>query len=301
MQDIYASFGISRQAHHQALAREKYLADRSILYTGLMCEIRQMHPNMGLRKMYEQFQPEGIGRDAFISLGLSEGFRLKVHMNPMVTTRGSKRTCYPNLLTGKRFTDVNQVWVSDLFYFAIEGKHHYVVLIMDAYSRRIIGFNAADNMRAENNIRALQNALTLRGIKNYEGQLIHHSDRGSQYIFHGYLDLLDAHGIQVSMCTDVLENAHMERANGIIKNDYLKHRNINSLKQLQYWLRKDVDAYNHRIHENLIHPTRKHFRKMTPIEFENYVKELPKEKKPVLEIFTINNQISENPNQLTLF
>jgi len=301
MQNIYALLGISRQAHFQALAREEYLADRSLLYVGLMHDIRDLHPRMGLRKMYEQFQPEGIGRDAFISLGLCEGFRLKANINPMITTRGSRRTCYPNLLVGKKFTSVNQIWVSDLFYFSIQGKHHYVVLIMDAYSRRIIGYNAADNMKATNNIQALQNALILRGVQNYEGKLIHHSDRGSQYIYQGYTELLDTYGIEVSMCSDVLENAHMERVNGTIKNDYLKHRKINSLAQLRYWLKKDVDAYNNRIHDNLKHLTRKHFKKMTPIEFENYVKELSKEKRPSLEIFTICQQKSENPNQLSLF
>jgi len=301
MQNIYALCGISRQGHAQAMEREKYIANRSLLYVGLMHEIRTIHPGIGLRKMYEQFQPEGIGRDAFIALGLWEGFRLRVNINPMITTRGARRSCYPNLLIGKRFTGVNQIWVSDLFYFPIKGKHHYVVLIMDAYSRRIVGYQAADNMKAQNNIQALQAALTLRGIQNYDGQLIHHSDRGSQYIYHGYVERLDHHGIQVSMCTDVLENAHMERVNGTVKNDYLKHRTINTLSQLKYWLKKDVDAYNHRIHNSLEHLDRKHFKKMTPIDFENYVNELPKEKKPVLEIFTICKQIGENPNQLSLF
>ena len=158
-------------------------------------------------------------------------------------------------------------------------------------------YNAADNMKARNNILALKAALTLRGIQNYHNQLIHHSDRGGQYIYQAYLELLDKYTIQVSMCSDVLENAHIERVNGTIKNEYLNRRKINSLSQLKYWLQKDVDAYNNRVHNSLIIDSKKR----TPIEFENFIKELSKREKPVLKVFTISKQISETPNQLSLF
>lgn len=297
MQEIYSMYGISRQAHSQAIKREQDLELRHLLYIGFMHQVREIHPGMGLRKMYEQFVPEGIGRDAFIALGLREGLRLKTITNPMKTTVVLKNSYYSNLLVDKRFTGVNQIWVSDLFYFSIKGKHHYVVLIMDVYSRRIIGYTASANMKAENNVRALQSAFTLRGVNNYQEKLIHHSDRGSQYIYSGYTELLGFYGAQISMCNDVLENAHMERVNGTIKNDYLARRSIASLDQLKYWLTKDVQAYNHRAHDSLKLNTKK----MTPLEFENNIKQLPERKRPVLEIFTIHQQIDEDPNQLSLF
>jgi len=293
MKEIYLTYGISKQAHLKAVERGNLLATKSSLYIGLMYEIREMHPGMGLRKMYEQFQPEGIGRDAFIALGLEEGLRLRSITNPIRTTWSVKSSRYPNLLADKRFTDVNQVWASDIFYFSINGKHYYVVLIMDVYSRRIVGYSAANNLRAENNIRALHMALTLRGIDNYENRLIHHSDRGSQYVANDYTDLLTEYGIQISMCTNVLENAHMERANGTIKNEYLKRWPVRSAHVLPKWLKKAVDGYNNRAHKSL--------NNKTPIEYETYVKELAKEQKPKMEIFTISKQINENPNQLSLF
>jgi putative transposase len=182
MKDVFLVCGISKQAHAQALKRAKVLRKKEALYIGFMYEIRDMHPGMGLRKMYEQFQPEGIGRDAFIVLGLREGLRLRSISNPTRTTWSVKSARYPNLLAGRRFTAVNQIWASDIFYFQIGSRHYYVVLIMDVYSRRIIGYSAADNLRAENNIDALRMALNLRGVGDYQKQLIHHSDRGSQYI-----------------------------------------------------------------------------------------------------------------------
>lgn len=293
LKDVFLFCAISKQAHAQALRRAAVLRKKEALYIGFMYEIRDLHPGMGLRRMHEQFRPQGIGRDAFIALGLREGLRLRSISNPTKTTWSIKSNRYPNLLGGKRFTAVNQIWSSDIFYFQIGSRHYYVVLIMDVYSRRIIGYSAADNLRAEHNIQALRMALNLRGVDDYKQKLIHHSDRGSQYISDDYTNLLEDFGIQISMCTDVLENAHIERANGTIKNDYLARWNITKPATLPKWLEKAVNGYNDRIHDSL--------QKKTPIEFETYVKELHKEKRPGLEIFTINKHISENPNQLLLF
>ena len=286
---------ISKQGHKQALKRAKELVSKVPFYVGFICQVRMIHPGMGLRLMYEQFQPEGIGRDAFIALGLEQGFRLRSIKSPMKTTWSIKSNRYSNLLGSKRFTAVNQLWVSDIFYFPLNGQHYYVVLIMDAYSRRIIGYSVADNLRRENNLKALRMALQLRGIKNYNQQLIHHSDRGSQYISDDYTNTLTEHGIRISMCTNVLENAHMERANGTIKNDYLARWNIQHPKALPKFLEKAVNGYNNRWHK-----AHEDHQGRSPIEFETYVNELQDELKPVLKVFTINSQISDNPNQLKL-
>lgn len=294
LKDVFLYAGISKQGHAKALKRVQWLIDRETCYIGFIQNIREMHPGMGLRKMYNQFQPEGIGRDAFIALGLRAGFRLRTITNPTRTTYSIKSNRYPNLLVNKRFTSVNQVWSSDITYFKLGSRNYYIVLIMDVYSRRIIGYSVADNMRAENNINALRMALQLRGIENYKDynqQLIHHSDRGSQYISNDYTNLLEDFGIQISMCTNVLENAHIERVNGTIKNEYLYRWNIQSLSQLKKYLQLAVNNYNNRLHNSI---------GKTPIEFENFIKELPLNQRQVLEIHTNNtNQINENPKQLS--
>ena len=294
MEDIYITASISRQGHFRALQREQDWQSKIDLYSRFIYSVRQVHPGMGLRSIYEQHQPEDVGRDAFIALGLSEGFRLRSISNPKKTTYSVKSTRYKNLLIDKRLTNFNQVWVSDLFYFQIGEKHYYVVLIMDVYSRRIVGYNAADNMRAENTVKALQMALKNRGIKDFKNQLIHHSDRGSQYISNTYTDLLESRNIRISMCKNVLENAHCERANGTIKNDYLARKNITSFPQLKRELRKSIWAYNFDRHHQGLKP------KMTPVDFESYIKELDTKKRPKMTIFTYNNQISDSINQLEL-
>jgi len=299
MKEVYQLCGVSKQAHNQALKRLAQIVDKTAYYIGFIYKIRECHPGMGLRMMYEQFNPEGIGRDQFIALGLSAGLRLRKIRNAIKTTRSVKNNRYSNLLVGKRFTDVNQIWVSDIFYFSVNGIHQYVVLLMDAYSRRIVGYSAADNMRAINNIKALKMALKLRGVENYNEELIHHSDRGSQYISDDYTNLLDEYGIQISMCSNVLENAHMERANGTIKNDYLARWVIKHPKNLPRWLKKAIKGYNNRIHHAHKYNG---LPKMTPIQFENYIKELAIEDRPVLKIFTYASPKNLKDNrQLSLF
>lgn len=61
MKDLYLLCGISKQGHFQALQKEKLWQEKMSLYVALMCQVREMHPGMGLRKMYNQFKPEGIG------------------------------------------------------------------------------------------------------------------------------------------------------------------------------------------------------------------------------------------------
>ncbi|HFD31495.1 MAG TPA: hypothetical protein ENJ28_02115 [Gammaproteobacteria bacterium] len=294
MKSIYAQFGISKQAHFKAVKRQKELINNELLYVGFILDIRRIHPGMGLRLMYEQFDPEGIGRDAFIALGLRHGFRLKVAANPVKTTKSVKHSPYPNMLVNKKLTDVNQLWVSDLFYFRLKDKHFYIVLIMDVYSRRILGYSAADNMRAEQNVKALNMALKLRGIKKYNKELIHHSDRGSQYISEAYTSLLLDYEIEISMCINVLDNSYSERVNGTIKNSYLKLWPIeNELQLKSQFIHRAIESYNNRQHQSL--------GKKTPIEFETYVKELSSKERPVMKVFTVSNQNSENPYQLSLF
>lgn len=294
MKDYYLAYGMSKQAHFQALERAVELDNKVAAYVGFIEEIRVNHPGMGLRAMYEQFSPSAIGRDAFISLGLQQGFRLRKPHNPMITTRSVKSNRFCNLLRDVRVTGVNQVWVTDLFYYPCGDQHFYGVQIMDVYSRRVIGYSMSDNMRAEQTLAALNMALTLRGIEDYEGSLIHHSDRGSQYVSNIYTDALESRGVRISMCATVLENAHSERVNGTLKNQYLSGFDTGTPRKLIKSMDKSVVNYNNRNHSSL--------NKKTPIEYETYLQGVPMQEREVMIIFT-DSRTDYNliQSQLSLF
>ena len=166
---------------------------------------------------------------------------------------------------------------------------------MDVYSRRLIGYNIADNMRAENNLAALQMALKLRGRDNYQHSLIHHSDKGTQYASDDYTELLDRYKIKISMCREVYENTHIERVNDTIKNQYLYRRDINSKKQLETQVDNTIKAYNEsRPHQSL--------NKMSPVQYEKYLFDVPTQKRSKMKIYTVQlNTDALITKQLNLF
>ena len=295
MNDVFALCGISRQSHYQALQRDLQEAQKAELYVRSMAQVREIHPGMGLRTMYEMLQPDGIGRDAFVALGLQEGFRLKTIEKQTRTTYSVKSRRYGNLLGDEEFSGINQLWSSDITYLYCLDQFFYIVLIMDVYSRRLIGYHIADNMRSENNLSALKMALNLRGIANYHQSLIHHSDKGTQYASDAYTETLNSYEIRISMCDDVYENTHIERVNDTIKNQYLSRMEISNKRQLSVKLNEAIKAYNEsRPHQSL--------NKMTPKAYENHLLQVHEDKRKKMKIYTIKLNADTLVNkQINLF
>jgi putative transposase len=103
----------------------------------------------------------------------------------------------PNLARGLELTGLDQLWVADITYVHLAEEFAYLAIILDAYSRKIIGWALAMHLRAELAIAALEMALAAR--RPPPGSLIHHSDRGVQYACGDYTALLARHDIQPSM------------------------------------------------------------------------------------------------------
>lgn len=289
MDELYGLCNITRQGHHQQVLRELKWSEKEHLIVGLIIQIREIHPAMGLKTMYEFYKPEAVGRDAFISIGIYYGFRIKIFKNTTRTTFSSPFSRYKNLLVDKVLTNINQLWTSDITYCKVGDDFFYIVFIMDVYSRKIVGYSASDNMRAENNIETLKMAYNCRKLNTFQN-LIHHSDRGGQYIDQEYVNMLQDAKIQISMCDNVLENAHIERVNGIIKNDYLKHWKITNLQELKESLKRAVNTYNkQRPHSSI--------GKIPPDSFEQEIKELEESKRPKMKIWTETVTKNINPNQ----
>lgn len=115
----------------------------------------------------------------------------------VVTTDSShSRKVYPNLAKRMVLTGMDQLWRADITYIRLRDEFVYVAVILDAYSRRVIGWALDRTMEDELTLSALRMALSRREL---EPGLVHHSDRGSQYASGDYTDLLKENGIVISM------------------------------------------------------------------------------------------------------
>jgi putative transposase len=103
---------------------------------------------------------------------------------------------YPNLAPGLVLTGIDQLWRADITYIRLREEFVYLAVILDAFSRRVIGWALDRTMEDELTLTALRMALVCRTAGP---GLVHHSDRGSQYASGDYTDLLKAHRIQISM------------------------------------------------------------------------------------------------------
>jgi transposase InsO family protein len=115
-----------------------------------------------------------------------------------VCTTDSRHTyaVYPNLTRDWKPTAINQLWVADITYIRLRESFLYLAVILDACSRRVLGWALEQTLEAQLTVKALQKALADRAIPS---PLVHHSDRGVQYCAREYVDLLRAHDVQISM------------------------------------------------------------------------------------------------------
>jgi len=273
MNSLYKVIDISKQAVHQYALREALLEDKMKVLLREAEALRAEHPGCGIEKMYYTLSPDFIGRDRFIELFMQLGFRIQKAKNYRKTTIASK-LYYPNLIKGMQINAPNIVWQSDITYIEIGDRFYYAVFIIDVYTKEIVGYSTSDHMRATANLRALKIA-----IKKYGVPKIHHSDRGSQYVYKVYIKLLKSHNTMISMGLTAQDNAYAERINRTIKEEYLSKWNINSFIKLKRAVNKAVKHYNtKRLHNNI--------NRMIPNEFRKHVLSLNEQERPTVTIYT---------------
>lgn len=145
----------------------------------------------------------------------------------MVTTDSDHQlNIYPDLLERQfNVEEPNRVWVSDITYiWTLEGWV-YLASVMDLFSRKIVGWSLESHMKKELTIQALNKAIVSRQPQLTD-QLIHHSDRGSQYCSNDYVDILNKQKIQISMSSkgDPYDNACIESFHASLKKDLIYRR-----------------------------------------------------------------------------
>ena len=203
-------------------------------------------PRIGTRKLLVNLLEQGIaiGRDALFDILGRHNLLIRRKRTKVFTTHSYHWfRKYPNLIKGLELSRPNQLWVCDITYVETDEGFVYLFLITDAYSRKIVGFKAADNLEAKNAVEALQMALKAAGDPL---GLIHHSDRGIQYCCNEYVKVLNSRKISISMTEngDPLENAIAERVNGILKVEWLYDQKFKAFEQAKKYIARIINVYN---------------------------------------------------------
>jgi len=236
---------------YQSEARAERRAQELSRIKPLVLGVRMEMPRLGTRKLYFLLKDElaaiglKLGRDGLFDFLRSQGMLVKP-LRSYTKTTNSKHWLrkYPNLMREVRVVRPEQVFVSDITYIKSRERTHYLSLVTDAYSRKIMGFNLSDDMSAENVVKALKMAVKMRNTRN---PLLHHSDRGLQYCSSLYQDELRACVITPSMTDgyDCYQNALAERVNGILKQEFLLET-CSTGRELSRLIKESIDVYNNK-------------------------------------------------------
>lgn len=206
----------------------------------------------GVRKMHAALRRAGV------DIGRDQTGRLMRELRLAGARRGkTRRTTLPDPaaarpadLVEREFTAhrPDQLWVCDLTYIRTWVGFAYLALVVDVFSRRIVGWALAGHMRTELPLEALELAVWTRQRRRLDG-LIAHTDAGGQYLAIRYADALHAVGAiaSVGSVADSFDNALVESTIGQLKTELIKRRGPwRTLEQLEFALLEYIDWWNHR-------------------------------------------------------
>jgi putative transposase len=177
---------------------------------------------------------------------------LRRHKFVVTTDSHHHRPVYPNLAGALVLTGLNQLWVADITYIRLETEFVYLAVVIDAFSRRVIGWALERTVEDELTLTALRMALEAR---RPSPGWVHHSDRGSQYASGDYTDLLKANGCQISMShkASPWENAGCESWMKTLKSEEVYRQEYRNLAEARDSIERFIEkVYNEkRLHSAL--------------------------------------------------
>ncbi len=272
VEPICEQLPIAPSTYHEQKAREvdpSRLPDRAVRDASLREEIERVWKEnfgaYGARKVWHQLSREGteVARCTVERLMRAMGLQGVVRGRKPKTTIPDEAASRPADLVRRDFTAErpNQLWVADLTYVATWRGFVYVAFITDVFSRKIVGWRVSNSLRSDLALDALEQALHAR--PDLRG-LVHHSDRGVQYLSIRYTERLDEMGIAPSVGSvgDSYDNALAETINGLYKAEVIRRNGPwRNLEEVEFATLEWVDWFNNR---RLFGP----IGNMPPAEFE---------------------------------
>lgn len=249
-------FGVSKQAYYK---KRKINNMQDITMVAEVVAFSQAHrsvdPRIGCRKLWYMYTRDAgsVSRSVFEDILSANGLMLRVSRRRTRTTDSTHGLpVYPNLVYAVIPERPCQIWVADITYIRLvnadgSSRFCYMSIIMDAYSRYILGYYVGMTLESIYSVVALNIALdkSHRLGLDIKG-LIHHSDRGVQYASDDYVNILKSNGILISMTENgnPTDNPQAERINSTVKNELLHGLTFSCLKDVIESLPQRIEYYN---------------------------------------------------------
>jgi putative transposase len=259
---VCRTLGVSRSAHYERASGRR--SPRQVRDEQLLARIRQVHEAnfcaYGYRKMHLALRRAGVGdvgRDRVKRLMRANGIQgAKRRGKPWRTTVPDRDSARRPDLVERDFTAAgpDELYVADFTYMRCWEGLLFFAFVIDVYSRRVVGWQLAGHMRASLVCDALRMAVCTRPRQGADVELVHHSDRGSQYLGLDFAQVLDDYDVlqSVGSVGDALDNALAESFVDTIKTELIGDRVWRTRPQLELAIVEYLGWFNHdRLHESL--------------------------------------------------
>ena len=265
VQRLCSLAGVSRAGYYRR-RQERAPARADAELRDIIQKLSLKHRHYGYRRIRKQLHRDGISANAKLVLRLMrEDNLLCLRARPYVPRTTNSQHGFrilPNLVKGLTPSGIDQIWVADLTYIRLVETFVYLAVVLDAFSRKVIGWALDDHLETRLALQALEQAIEQR--RPTAGSLIHHSDRGVQYACNDYTGRLERSGIRISMSgvANPYDNAKAESFMKTLKVEEVNGKTYSTLAHARHDVGAFLEAtYNtQRLHSALGYKP--------PVEFE---------------------------------
>ena len=269
MNGLCRAAGVSRAGYYRFLRRTQPQGSDMDLRSQIQ-QIALRWPAYGYRRVHAELRRHGwsVNHKRILRLLRADNL-LCLRRRKFILTTDSQHglPIYPNLVEGMVLTGLDQLWVADITYIRLQVEFVYLAILLDAFSRRCIGWALRRSLEAALVVEALRMSLLRRRPRP---GLVHHSDRGAQYAARDYTALLQQHGIRISMSrlATPYDNARAESFIKTLKYEEVYRTEYRDLEQAKTLIGEFLEkVYNQqRLHSALGY--------RPPLEFERSLRSL---------------------------
>ncbi|HEY7167975.1 MAG TPA: IS3 family transposase [Candidatus Binatia bacterium] len=255
--------GVSRASYYRRWLAER-ASDEEMVVRDRLQQLALQHRHHGYRYITKLLKREGwtINHKRTLRL-MREDNLLRLRRRKWVHTTESDhdRPIYPNMARLLKVQGPDQLWVADITYVRLRSEFVYVAILLDVFSRRVVGWTIGKNLDSSLTERALEKAIQARQPKP---GLVHHSDRGWQYACNDYIAMLNRYGIEISMSRsgNPYDNAYAESFMKTLKTEEVDGRRYHSLEEAASSIETFIEVFynQQRLHSKLGY--------LSPAEFE---------------------------------